>query len=282
MNSTELEKLKYAVINMHISALLLCAVCWPVIFWAWDNLIFDIALIVSTGTICLYNFVRQIIFLSQHPDYVKSKKRFLYECISVACCFLFAVIIAIIQLYNHFKSFEIAVFWIIKAYYVLFVLLTFIVLMSSADRMIKILSKVEKGESFEVKSVNNPNIYSLFGTLLSGISSILVLFSGINNFIYYSLSLPLLIAAVILFLFYILKRGESGFVKQQKKYRDIIGSVCLVISVVLSHIFTCSIVTVEYDKVIIEPNIYTFVLLAVIVLNILALICFWRKNKKMV
>lgn len=41
---SETEKLKYAVINMHFSALLLCAVCWPVVFWTDENIPFSFIL----------------------------------------------------------------------------------------------------------------------------------------------------------------------------------------------------------------------------------------------
>ena len=264
---------------MHVSALLLCAACWPVIFWARDNLNFDIALIVTTGTICLYNFVRQTIFLSKHQNYVKSKKRFLLESISVACCFIFAAVIAAVQLCNHFKSFAIAAFWIIKVYYVLYVFLTFIALISSADRMMKILTKAEKGELWEIETTNNLSIFSLVGAFLSGASSMTILCSGVNNFVFYFLSLPLSVSAVIAFLFYIMNVKKMGFINHQTKYRDITGFACLIISITLSCVFTCAKVSVEYDKVTVEPNIYTFVLLAVIVLNISAFICFFRKNK---
>ncbi len=246
MDNFELEKLKRLVLNMHISALLLCAACWPVIFWAWDNLNFDIVLIVITGTICLYNFVRQTIFLSKNPNYVKSKKRFIFECISVACCFIFAVVIAVVQLCNHFKSFGIAAFWIVKVYYVLYVFLTFFALISSADRMMKILAKAEKGEPWEIETKNNSSIFSLMGAFLFGASSVTILCSGVNNFVFYFLSLPLSVSAVIVFLFYIMNERKMGFINRQKKYRDIIGFACLIISIALSYVFTCAKVTVEY------------------------------------
>lgn len=283
MDRRELEKLKYAVLNMHFSALLLCAVCWPVVFWTDENILnMGIPIFFATGILSVYNFVRQTIFLSRHPNYQKSKNRFLYDTISYLCCIGFAVIIGLVELFNNFKSWQIAAFLILKIYYVLFVAVTMVILMSSAHRLNKIWEKFAKAEEPELymkeSEKSHTSVYPLGGTFMAGIGSITILFVGVGNILYYFLSLPILISSFILFLIYFIQGVKRNYFKQIKLWKVIIGSLCIVALLLISHFFTHASTIVEYEKINVEFEIYTFVILIDILLIIASFILFYRNG----
>lgn len=280
MDKGELEKLKYAVINMHLSALLLCAVCWPVVFWTDENILnMGIPMFFATGILSVYNFVRQTIFLSRHPNYQKSKNRFLYDTISYLCCIGFAVIIGLFELFNNFKSWQIAAFLSLKIHFVLFVAVTMVILMSSAHRLNKIWEKFTKAEEPEMymkeSERSHIRVYPLWGTLMAGIGSITILFVGVGNILYYFLSLPILISSLILFLIYFIQGVSRNYFKQIKLWKVIIGSLCIVALILISHFFTHASTIVEYEKIKVEFEIYTFVILIDIILIIASFIIFY-------
>lgn len=281
MDRRELEKLKYAVLNMYFSALLLCAVCWPVVFWTDENILnMGIPMFFATGILSVYNFVRQTIFLSRHPNYQKSKNRFLYDTISYLCCIGFAVIIGLVELFNNFKSWQIAAILSLKIYYVLFVAVTMVILMSSAHRLNKIWEKFMKSEEPELymkeSERSHIRVYPLWGTFMAGIGSITILFVGVGNILYYFLPLPILISSLILFLIYFIQGVRRNYFKQIKLWKVIIGSLCIVVLILISHFFTHASTIVEYEKINVEFEIYTFVILIDIILIIASFIIFYR------
>lgn len=274
--SLEIEKLKYAVINMHLSALFLCAVCWPVIFWSEEN-IFNLGLPVFfvTGGLSVYNFVRQTIFLSRHPSYQKSKKAFLCDTIAYSCCIVLAPITGVVELFNNFKSWQIVVFLSLKMYYVLFVGVTMVMLMGAAHRLNKIWVKAAKGEDHEPeREGRSVSVYSLWGTWMVGIGSIAILFVGLGNILYYLLCLPAFIVSAILFAIYFIR----GAGRETKVWKTVIALLCIGTLVTISHIFTHASTVVDYDKIRLDFEIYTLVIVLDVVLMIASFVLFYRKD----
>lgn len=285
MDKGELKKLKYAVINMHLSALLLCAVCWPVVFWTDENILnMGIPMFFAAGILSVYNFVRQTIFLSRHPNYQKSKNRFLYDTISYLCCIGLAVIIGLVELFNNFKSWQIAVFLSFKIYYVLFVAVTMGILMSSAHRLNKIWSNRINAQGdeycFNECAKDNLNTLALWGTLMAGLGSVATLFVGVLNILYYLICLPPLAVSLVLFVIYLIKWAKGGLFKQIKLWKIVAALLCVAVMVIISNTFTQSSTTVEYQKTNVEVEVYTFVILLDVICIISALVIFYRSRLK--
>lgn len=279
----EIEKLKYVILNMYLSALLLCAVCWPVVFWTGDNIInIGLPVFFATGILSVYNFVRQTMFLSKHLNYQKSKKRYLYDTIAYSCCIGFAPIIGMIELANNFKSWQIAAFLSLKIYYIFFVAVTMVMLMSSAHRLNKIWVKATDAEEPESgmreSERSHISVYSLWGTFLASIGSIAILFVGVGNLLYYFLCLPTLVVSFFLFFIYFIQGVKNDYFNHIKLWGLTIGLLCIVTLAVISHIFTHASTVVEYEKLRVEFEIYTFVILLDIILMIASFIIFYRND----
>lgn len=276
----ETEKLKYAVINMHFSALLLCAVCWPVVFWTDENILkMGIPLLLSTGILSVYNFVRQTVFLSRYPHYRKSKKRFLFDTVAYSCCVCLAPIVGSVELFHRFYSWQIAAFLSLKLYYVLFVAVTMSILMDSAHRLNKIWVKAAKAEEAERdtrESERGERVYALWGTFFVGTGSIAVLFVGVGNLLYCFFCLPILVASAVFFFLYFIQGARSGYFGQIKLWKPIVGTLCAVTLAVVSHLFTHASTVVEYEKINVAFEIYTFVILPDILLLAAAFLLFYR------
>ena len=268
---------------MHISALLLCAVCWPTIFWAEDNVFkLGFPIFLATGICAVYCFIRQTFFLYQYPKYRKSKRRFFFETISFSACIILAVIIGIIELTTDLKSVSLVVYFIFKIYYVIYVTVTMCVMMSSAHRL-SLVWKRESDSSMELleqTDTKNINHYGICATIIICFANVSVLLAGIGNVLFFALSLPFYICGFIVSIIFIFIFFRKGYVKIFKLPRILLWGLSEVVSIIICNVFTLGKTIIDESSIKIEFEMYTFVLIPCLILAIVSLILLGRMKVK--